>query len=298
MSFPNGTVVKNSSAIAGDLRDVGSIPGSGRSPGAGNGNPLLHTCLEISMVRGAQRAIIHGVAKSQTQLSARARAQESICLYYLSTYNTSMLLLLSCFSRVRLCTTPLTAAHQAPLSIGFSGQEYWSGLPCPPPGDLPNKGTEMGPPALQARFFTAEPPGKGSNTSISYLIYVIIFLTLAKKYATYNSCKIYSQKQRQSSKRKRISRDLATKLCIERTRHLWLNNLVEKTFKILYMTKGSTTIKSKVNKKIQLPQNYLYYQLQNKTTLVFWVLHKSTPKRTGSIVQNAQSLKTKNLEFE
>ena len=60
----------------------------------------------------------------------------------------------------------------------------------------PNKGTETGPPALQARFFTTEPPGKGSNTSISYLIYVIIFLTLAKKYATYNSCKIYYQKQR------------------------------------------------------------------------------------------------------
>ena len=42
---------------------------------------------------------------------------------------------LSC---VRLCVTPWTAAHQAPLSMGFSRQEYWSGLPCPPPGDLPN----------------------------------------------------------------------------------------------------------------------------------------------------------------
>ena len=166
MSFPSGTVVKNSSANAGDLRDVGSIPGSGRSPGAGNGNPLLHTCLEISMDRRTQRAIIHGVAKSQTQLSACACTQASTYLYYLSTYNTSMLLLLSCFSRIRLCTTPWTAARQAPLSIGFSGQEHWSGLPCPPPGDLPNKGTETGSTALQARFFTAEPPGKGINTSM------------------------------------------------------------------------------------------------------------------------------------
>ena len=44
-----------------------------------------------------------------------------------------LLLLLSRFSRVRLCATPLTAAHQAPLSLGFSRQEYWSGLPFPSP---------------------------------------------------------------------------------------------------------------------------------------------------------------------
>ena len=43
------------------------------------------------------------------------------------------MLLLSCFSRVRLCATPWTAAHQAPLSLGFSGQEHWSGLPFPSP---------------------------------------------------------------------------------------------------------------------------------------------------------------------
>ena len=44
-----------------------------------------------------------------------------------------IMLLLSCFSRVRLCATPLTAAHQAPLSLGFTRQEHWSGLPCPSP---------------------------------------------------------------------------------------------------------------------------------------------------------------------
>ena len=47
-----------------------------------------------------------------------------------------------------------------PLSLGFSWQEYWSGLPLPPPGDLPNPGTEPASPALAGRFFTTEPPGK------------------------------------------------------------------------------------------------------------------------------------------
>ena len=47
--------------------------------------------------------------------------------------NALLLLLLSCFSRARLCATPQTAAHQAPLSLGFSRQEFWSGLPFPPP---------------------------------------------------------------------------------------------------------------------------------------------------------------------
>ena len=61
-----------------------------------------------------------------------------------------MLLLLSHFSRVRLYVTPWTAAHQVSLSMGFSRQEYWSGLQCSPPGDLPNPGIEPGSPALQA----------------------------------------------------------------------------------------------------------------------------------------------------
>ena len=56
-----------------------------------------------------------------------------------------------------------TAALQAPLSMGFSRQENWSGLPCPSPGDLPDPGTEHGSPALQADFFfflPSEPLGK------------------------------------------------------------------------------------------------------------------------------------------
>ena len=57
-------------------------------------------------------------------------------------------------SRVRLLATPWTAAHQAPPSIGLSRQEYWSGLPFPSPGDLPDPGIEPRFPALQANAFT------------------------------------------------------------------------------------------------------------------------------------------------
>ena len=54
-------------------------------------------------------------------------------------------------------TTPQTAARQAPLSMGFSRQEYWSGLPFPSPRDLPNPGIEPGSPTLQADALTSEP---------------------------------------------------------------------------------------------------------------------------------------------
>ena len=58
-------VVKNLPASAGDMRDTGSIPGSGRSPGEGKGNPLQHSCLENPMDREAWLATVNGVAKSQ-----------------------------------------------------------------------------------------------------------------------------------------------------------------------------------------------------------------------------------------
>ena len=68
-----------------------------------------------------------------------------------------LLLLLRRFSHVRLCGTPQTAAHQAALSLGFSRQEYWSGLPRPAPGDLPNpriEPTSLLSPALAGGFCT------------------------------------------------------------------------------------------------------------------------------------------------
>ena len=66
MDFPGGSVVKNPPANAGDTGDRGSVPGSGRSSGEGNDNPLQYSFLGNSMDRGAWRATVHGVAKSRT----------------------------------------------------------------------------------------------------------------------------------------------------------------------------------------------------------------------------------------
>ena len=63
-------------------------------------------------------------------------------------------------SRFWLFATPWTVAYQAPPSMGFSRQEYWSGLPFPSPGDLPDRGVEPGSPEFQAEALTSEPPGK------------------------------------------------------------------------------------------------------------------------------------------
>ena len=65
--------------------------------------------------------------------------------------------------------TPRTVARQAPLSKGFSRQEYWSGLPCPPPGDLPDPGIKPGSLALEADSLLSEPPGKPLNRLLKTL---------------------------------------------------------------------------------------------------------------------------------
>ena len=69
VGFLGGSVVKNLPVNAGDARDADSVPGSGSFPGEGNDHPLQFSCLENSMDRGACQATVHGVAKSQTQLS-------------------------------------------------------------------------------------------------------------------------------------------------------------------------------------------------------------------------------------
>ena len=108
---PGGSEGKESACNAGDL---GLIPGSGRSPGEGNGNPLQYSC---------------------------------ICV-------------LICFSPVWLFATLWSVAHQAPLSMRFSRQEYWSGLPFLSSGDLPDPGIKPRSPALWADSLPPEPPGK------------------------------------------------------------------------------------------------------------------------------------------
>ena len=72
---------------------------------------------------------------------------------------------LSC---VQLFATPWTVAYQAPLSMGFSRQEYWSGLPFPSPGDLPDPGIEPRSPALRTDSLLSEPPGKLCSEASDY----------------------------------------------------------------------------------------------------------------------------------
>ena len=97
--------------------------------------------------------------------------------------------ILSHFSHIQLCATLWTIACQAPLSIRFSRQEYWSGLPCPPPGDLPDQGMEPRSlmfPALAGRFFTTCPTWEAqislllglSLQSIQSLSHFQLFATL------------------------------------------------------------------------------------------------------------------------
>ena len=77
LGFPGGSVVKESCSLV----NMGSIPGSGRSPGGGNGNPLQYSCLENPMDRGAWQAIVHIVAKSQTLLNSWAAAADEMIQY-------------------------------------------------------------------------------------------------------------------------------------------------------------------------------------------------------------------------
>ena len=68
LGFPGGASGKEYAGQSGDVRDAGSIPGSGRCPGEENDNPLQYACLVNLMDRGAWQAIVHGVAKNQTRL--------------------------------------------------------------------------------------------------------------------------------------------------------------------------------------------------------------------------------------
>ena len=97
---------------------------------------------ELVMSREAWHAAVHGVSKSWTQLSdwTELKFSERTCV-------------LSCFSHVRLFATLWTVAHQAFLSMEFSWQKYWSGLPIPFPEDLPDSGIERVSRALAGRFF-------------------------------------------------------------------------------------------------------------------------------------------------
>ena len=83
-------------------------------------------------------------------------------------------------SHVQLSATLQTVAHQAPLSMGFSRREYWSGLPCPPPGDLPASEAEpmsLMTPALAGRFSTNSATWEALHNYITFLILIIFHTT-------------------------------------------------------------------------------------------------------------------------
>ena len=151
-------VVKNTPAHPGDVRDsrhTGSSPGSERS--TGGGNPLQYSCLENPMDRGAWLAIVHGVTKSLTHdWSDLAWTQEIIYLDYWAFCVQSL-------SPVGLFATLWTVACQVPLSMEFSRQKYWSGLPFPPLGDLSDQGSNpclLCLPHWQVSSLALMPPGK------------------------------------------------------------------------------------------------------------------------------------------
>ena len=95
-----------------------------------------------------------------------------IVFVYICIYIYIYIVVVKSLSRVQLFVTPWTAAHQAPQSMGFSRQEYWSGLPFPSPGDLPDPGIEPGSPALEADALTSEPPGKPIHIYIYAYTYI------------------------------------------------------------------------------------------------------------------------------
>ena len=130
-------MVRNLPANAGDLS---SIPGLGRSLGEGNGKPLKYSYWKIS--RTEEPGGLQTMAKSWMRLNKnnpqRVSAWTSLVVQWLRKVKVK---LLSC---VRLFATPWTAAYHASPSMGFSRQEYWSGLQFPSSGDLPNPGIEPG----------------------------------------------------------------------------------------------------------------------------------------------------------
>ena len=88
-------------------------------------------------------------------------------------------------SRVQLFVTPWTVVYEAPLSMEFSRQEYWSGLPFPSPGDLPGPGIKLRSPTLQADALLSEPPGKLKRHKI--------YITHTKDITTWDYWWLYDQ---------------------------------------------------------------------------------------------------------
>ena len=115
----------------------------------GNGNLLQYSCLKNPRDSRAGWDAISGVAQSLTRLKRFSSSSSSPFTQFVFVHGC----MLSHFSHIQLFMTLRTIAPQVPLPMGFSMQEYWSGLPCPSAGDLPDPEIKPGSPALQADFY-------------------------------------------------------------------------------------------------------------------------------------------------
>ena len=114
------------------------------------------------------------ILRFQSSKEIRVTTIKDIIIFSYYLYEFICAYVLSHFSHVWLCATPWTVAHQAPLSMGFSRQEYWSGFPCSPPGHLPNPGIELAPlmsPTLVGAFFTTSATWKALMNSHLHTFY-------------------------------------------------------------------------------------------------------------------------------
>ena len=142
LDFPGGSAGKESACKAGDLD---SIPGSGRSPEEGDGNPLQYLCLGNPMDRGAWGATVHEVAKSKARLSDE---HFHFCCCLVTKLGPI------------LCD-PMDCSLPGSFVHGISQASiHWNGLPFLSPGDLPYPGIKLPTPALAGGIFTTEPPRK------------------------------------------------------------------------------------------------------------------------------------------
>ena len=104
-------------------------------------------------------------------MSSLHSQSSQISLPYCKTFITVQFSSVQSLSQVRLFATPWTVAHQAPLSVGFSRQGYWSGLPCPPPGDLPRPGiASLASPAMAGGLFATSQLGSPVKIFIPRLL--------------------------------------------------------------------------------------------------------------------------------
>ena len=163
LGFPGGSDSKKSACNAGDL---GLIPGVFPWRRAWQPTPVF-----LSGESHGQRSLVgYGPwGRKESDTAGRLTISLSVTAFTLQGQNWEATTetiepwvseWVKPLSRVRLFATPWTVAYQAPPSMGFSRQEYWSGLPFPSPGDLPDPGIEPGSLAFQADALTSEPLGK------------------------------------------------------------------------------------------------------------------------------------------